>query len=137
MIFGANMKTRVMGILLVVAVLGVVLMSCNTQNTPPAFVGTWVGTSGLDTWTFVFSTETVSTIRTGASAGSAVLAIQAIDEAADHIQLSQTSATGSFAIDPDGTILYMTYSIIGDSLLLRVNTGTYPPSAIDGPFLRQ
>lgn len=66
-----------------------------------------------------------------------VCSIQAIDEGAKHIAMSQTSAADVYAIFPDGTTLYMTYSISGNSLYLLASDGGYPPSATAGPYIRQ
>jgi hypothetical protein len=129
-----------MVVLLVVAVLGAVLISCKTQNNAPAFVGTWSQSASGETVTWVFTTNTVSVTATGLLTGSMDWSIQAIDEGSNHIQMSQTSATGIYATvpgTPNGTAYYMTYSVSGNSLYISSATTTYPAAATAGPYTRQ
>ena len=126
--------------LFIVAVFGVALASCKTQNNTPAFVGTWSQSASGETVTWVFTTNTVSVTATGLLTGSMDWSIQVINEGACHIQMSQTSTIGIYTTvpgTPDGTIYFMTYSVSGNSLSISSATTTYPAAATAGPYARQ
>jgi hypothetical protein len=88
---------------------------------------------GLGTWQFGDNSGSAN-VNLGFSYTLAFDYI-AVDEAANHIQVNITSATGS----PTATVgtAYITYSISGNDLYISILNSGYPPSAADGAFTRQ
>lgn len=66
--------------------------------------------------------------------------ITSYDVAAGHIITQVTATTGDYvAAIAVGTVIYITYSISGNEMLLSMDeTGTaYPVTATGGPYIKQ
>ena len=113
--------------------LSFLLSSCGGSNGGggmPDFVGTWSATQSGETVTFVFTTGSLSVTASGVLSATWDCSFQSVDENAKHIQMVQTSATGLYAsLFPNGTVLYMTYRVDGNSIYLKVSDSGYPPTA--------
>jgi hypothetical protein len=134
------MKTGRLSVFLFVALLVGVLASCSTHNNTPEYIGTWSQTTSGETVSFMITATSVTVSASGILVGTMDWSIQAIDETAKHIQMSQTSSTGAYTVlnpTPNGTIYYMTYSVSGNSILLSARTTGYPASATAGPYIKQ
>jgi hypothetical protein len=92
--------------------------------------GTWV--SG--TTVIVITASTLSAVDT--VNGTWNCTIDNVDSAAGHMLLTQTAATGNYAMLPNGTPFYATYKLTGDTLLFESSNTGYPPTATTS-FTRQ
>jgi hypothetical protein len=92
---------------------------------------------GGETVTWVITATTVSVTAAGIIAGTGDWSVEAIDEGARHIRMSQTSASGVYDLYPNQTTWYMTYRVSGNSLYLLCDVTTYPSTATAGPYTRQ
>ncbi len=120
-----------------IVVLIILLAGCASK---PGVEGTWVYSTGGLTDTIVITPSTWSETYTSAIpgiSGTMNATISNIDTGASHILMTVTSTSGIFSSYANGTVLYMTYSLNGSSLLISGQTGSYPASAAGGPYTRQ
>jgi hypothetical protein len=115
-----------------------VLLVAGCTGAKKGIEGTWVYTTHGQTDTIAITPSAWSENNT--TAGTLDCTINNIDTGASHILMTVTSSSGyyfSLYGYVAGTVLYVTYSLNGDSLLLDKIAGTYPASATVGPYIRQ
>ena len=99
--------------------------------------GTWVMAEGGDSWAVKFSANDMSWKLSGSETGTLEFTIDEVDDTANHVLMILSAGTGVFSGAEIGTVLYLTYSISGDSLYFDLDDTTYPATATIGPFIKQ
>ena len=120
------------------SIISLLLGSCNQTAGPDfdsaEFVGVWLYSAATPDELTMTTTTFFKDV--GLGAGTMECSITSYDENANHIEMSTTSATGIFTY-PTGTVLYMKYSVSGNELFMEMFTTDYPPSATQGPYIKQ
>jgi hypothetical protein len=132
-----NVKRKSIRIGLATALVLLALLVAGCAGAKKGIEGTWAFTPSAGvTDTIVITASTWS--ETVTSSGTMNCTINNLDTGASHILMTVTSGSGLLSLMyPSGTVIYVTYSLNGDSLLLDGQTGSYPASATVGPYTRQ
>ena len=134
------MKKRVMWTTLGIVVILFAAAGCMLPFWSELY-GTWVLSSGGDSWSLVFDGDSLTWEMSGSENGTAEWSIQDVDDSANHVLMMLDSATGDLAGGaPIGETFYMTYSISGKSLYFSFDASSYPSAAEAasglGPFIK-
>ncbi len=111
------------------------LAGCKIQELP-VLTGAWSLTvNGVtEVWVFTGTSASVTDQDSFGVKGAMINTINSETPAAGPLQMLTTSASGTYASVPAGTQWYVTWTTDGSTLWISGGVGTYPATAVTGPF---
>lgn len=104
----------------------------------PDFIGTWLlSVPPLVSDTMTLTSTTYSQSTSGILNGTMNASIDSYDTEAGHIHMTITARTGFYTAIPVGTILYTTYEVSGNEMMISTSDTSYPATAESGPYIKQ
>ncbi len=121
-----------------VAAVALLLDGCSMVDFGSQLVGVWVFSNdgAVETWVFTKTTVSVTDTNFGTVTGTMSSTIQSNSVTAGHLQMVTISSSGYYAPSAPGTVWYVTYSLMGDTLYLSGSPVAFPATAASGPYMQ-